>query len=81
MSVVRSRGVSVVQGVLMYRINGDSIRTSVSVRYRAVSVIQRCPLRGVPLYNLIGAACFTEVGMYMLSEVKGWHGLYPIHNS
>ena len=53
MSVVRSRGVSVVQGVLMYRMNGDSIRTSVSVRYRAVSVIQRCPLRGVPLYIYI----------------------------
>ena len=58
MSVVRGRGVSVVQGVLMYRMNGDSIRTSVSVRYRAVSVIQRCPLRGVPLYIYIVRTAF-----------------------
>lgn len=35
MSVVRSRGVSAVQRFLMYSINGDSIGTLVSVRYRA----------------------------------------------
>ena len=34
MSFIRSRGVSAIQGFIMYRMNGDSIRTSVSVRNR-----------------------------------------------
>ena len=35
MSFIRSRGVSTIQGFIMYRMNGDSIWTSVSGRYRA----------------------------------------------
>ena len=60
LSIIRSSGVSAIQGLLSNEVNGRTVGTFRIVRYIVGVCCEGCPLSGVPLYCLCDSE-YTDV--------------------